>query len=204
MTTPNPNFSATPTTTPQDPALLPPDVSAARRTRINNDLIMLFSRPCPSNSKATAQGIGLYTHAGIPNPHFSPIGGPRRVGRKKGGVEAPMDEGVKSLWREVRDVVDEEEKVLEGTGDVSLEGLRGRYGGLDGGEGGVGGEIQLDVDLQQSASGQSLGGVGSGKEGGAVGGDITMSGVEVERRGRSPVKRGNTYDPVRDPRKQGR
>lgn len=125
------------------PEGLPPDVDAARKNRINSDLINIFRFPCPPETVASMQGIGLYTHHGVPqlppsqspheqmkatNPKFLPIGGERRM--KRGvAIEARISPQVKNVWSEIMQVVNKEEQNL-GNLDVDFEQLKERYGAL--------------------------------------------------------------------------
>jgi hypothetical protein len=126
--------------------LLSTDEGATRKARINNELVMLLKRPCPANTKASIQGIGLYTHVSatpaqtIPRsahssqaasyPIFLPIGGPRRTSKNGTVDEAPTSEETHKVWKDVQEAVNEEEKHV-GRSSMSVEQLKERYGTLN-------------------------------------------------------------------------
>jgi hypothetical protein len=138
--------SATSTTTATRRELLSPGDEATRKARINNELVMLLKGPCPANTKASIQGIGLYTHVlgtsaqTTPRPAYStqaasypiflPIGGPRRTSKDGTVVEAPTSEEMRKVWRDVQQAVNEEEKHV-GRSSMSVEQLKERYGALN-------------------------------------------------------------------------
>jgi hypothetical protein len=139
---------------------LPPDVQAARKARINDDLIKLCSTPAPPYSLPTAHGVGLYTHVAGPktasqNPHFNytskpdgevallPLGGPRKIIASK--PQQSPNEKVAAVYKELQDAVSAEEKIWKDMRDaadtrgdsvndaytMSLDALKRKYGDLD-------------------------------------------------------------------------
>jgi hypothetical protein len=207
------------TTTARNPEPLPPDVAAARKARINQDLIEIFNMPCPPGTIASAQGIGLYTHVlGPPppapkyphekykkvDPVFLPIGGPI-VFKKAGGVGAPIDEAVNNVWKQIEAAVVEEEKHAS-QGGTAIEHLKERYDAL---------EVPIEHinDAQAHAQAQAqpqllqlLGQLSNiAMAGGGSALDAVMGGMEQERRGSAVATRtGNLYEEDRDPRRRGR
>jgi hypothetical protein len=209
------------TTTARSPEPLPPDVAAARKTRINMDLIEIFNIPCPPGTIASTQGIGLYTHvAGPPppapkyphekykkvDPVFLPIGGPI-VFKRAGPIGVPIDEAVKKTWREVEAAVVEEEKHI-GQGDTSIEQLKTRYGALEVPSGDRS-NVQPQVQALAQAHPQLLQLLGQlsgiAMTGGGSALDDVNGKMEQERRASIGVTRtGNLYEEDRDPRRRGR
>jgi hypothetical protein len=117
------------------PQLLSPEEDAARKARINNDMIYLSKRPCPVNSNPSIQGIGLYTHVAAPtlgnsSPVFLPIGGPNRATKDGTYPEPPISEQVDLAWRHVQAAVNDAEK-QSGQGGMGIDKLKERYGALD-------------------------------------------------------------------------
>lgn len=104
----------------------PPDVQAARKARINSELIQLCSKPAPFWSIPSAHGIGLYTHVAGPktagkNPHSSyadkadgevallPLGGPTKIAPSN--LRDPPSREVAAVYKQLQDAVDAEEKI---------------------------------------------------------------------------------------------
>jgi hypothetical protein len=121
---------------------LPPDVEAARKDRVNNEMVALFRQPCPAKRTASIQGIGLYTHAsGIMlvngtttrrplRPEFLPIGGPNKILPGKSELAAPLSEELQQSWKQMEATVNEEENLI-GEADLNEEQLRERYGAMN-------------------------------------------------------------------------
>ncbi|KAH7089995.1 hypothetical protein FB567DRAFT_316072 [Paraphoma chrysanthemicola] len=216
-----------PSTTPAaEPEPLPPDVEAARKQRINLDLISALKLPCPSNTTASIQGIGLYTHAAppaqtspskhgqnvnlAPEPVFVPIGGTQRLSRLKNAVPPRISNEVADLYKKLQQEMHAEEKHF-GHGGVSMDKLKERYGGLDvpqEDEAAIA-ELQPQPELQQMLESLRKAVIGQDDRrvslGGGVTGDIVMGGAEQEQFGAATVtKTGNTYEAARDPRLRGR
>jgi hypothetical protein len=184
--------------TPTAPSPLPPDVATARKTRINQEMIKIFKRPCPPNTTPSVQGIGLYTHvAGPPlpppqypherfrksNPTFLPIRGAKR----HGGLQPLISDEVKAVADKVRALVNEEEKRV-GHVDMDVKQLRERYGAVDAPEG------RRSMDKQTPGYAMMTSGAGL---------DVAKAGAGEERRGSaSVVKSGSVYDAERDPRRR--
>jgi hypothetical protein len=186
---------------------LPPDVEEARKARINAQMIELFERPCPPDTTASVQGIGLYTHvAGPPappplfphmkylqqtsNPGFLPTGGPKEISNA-GALECPVGDDVKRAWRDVKDAVNEEKRHVAFT-EKNLDQLKARYGALDAPDG--------------SAAGAGAGQPQNGRQGSIDSGsnrDVVMTGTEEQRRASATASR-NEYEAARDPRLRGR
>ena len=221
-----------------DASPLPPDVAAARKHRINSELVVLFKRPCPPNSNPTAKGIGLYTHVEAPaktpqfpheryvksDPVFLPIGGARRVGRT-GILGAQMSDEIRQVWKDLRDAVDEEEKVTGNAGS-SAEDLKERYGGLDVPEKATYHQVetpmrrlqlndhdsamQVDSTGQHSATTPVTPSLEDQRQAWATwlsrgsGLIIDPTSMADPKRRDSAPKAGNMYESERDPRKQGR
>ncbi|KAF2633259.1 hypothetical protein BU25DRAFT_405180 [Macroventuria anomochaeta] len=139
---------------------LPPDVQAARKARINSDIIKLCSKPIPLYSHPTAHGIGLYTHvAGTKtvarNPHSAfadkrdgevallPLGGPKKIVPSK--LHEPPNKELAAIYKELQDAVKAEEKIWsdmrvaadergEAPNDayrMSLDTLKKKYGDVN-------------------------------------------------------------------------
>ena len=139
---------------------LPPDVQAARKARINSDIIELCSKPTGVHTTPTARGIGLYTHVAGPktanrNPHHHfadrddgevallPLGGPRKAAPSK-PREPPYKE-LAALYKELQDAVKAEEKIYDDLGAaagargdaendayrMSLDTLKKKYGDVN-------------------------------------------------------------------------
>lgn len=216
---------------------IPPDVANARKTRINRELISLFKRPCPPGAASTAKGIGLYTHIEgpiktpqfphqrylPPEPQFLPLGGPKEVKKRK-GLGAQMDNEVRRVWHEVREAVEEEQKITRATEMSTIE-LTKRYGGLDVPERAFQKKPEAQTEQlepkKQSAVMQSvstrqkktitpekpglvgrrppLGGASG--YGSALHGSENVRESEPKRKG-SVANTGNTYDAARDPRRR--
>jgi hypothetical protein len=121
---------------------LPPDVEAARKDRVNNEMVALFRQPCPAKSTASIQGIGLYTHASATalvngtttrrplRPEFLPIGGPNKVLPGRNELDAPNSKELQQSWKLMEATVNEEEKLI-GEAGLNEEQLRERYGALN-------------------------------------------------------------------------
>jgi hypothetical protein len=212
---------------------LPPDVEAARKQRINLDLIGALKHPCPPNTVASIQGIGLYTHIAAPSqapllPHekhvkttpdpvFLPVGGPRGTQRPYNVVQPQASNQVKEIYHQLQQEMDEEEKHL-GRGDASMDSLKKRYGCLDVPEGattaqkepqpqlGLQGILNSLQDAAMTDMQNTTAGHGDRRQslgGGAIQ-DVIMGGTEQERIGTASVtKAGNTYEAARDPRLRG-
>jgi hypothetical protein len=123
------------TETAARPRPLSPEEDAARKTRINNEMVSCFKLPCPVNTNLSIQGIGLYTHVaaqtqGNSNPVFLPIGGPKRVAKDESCLEAPVSEEVDQVWQHVQLAVKDAER-QPGQGGMSVDKLKERYGALD-------------------------------------------------------------------------
>ncbi|KAH7073448.1 hypothetical protein BKA63DRAFT_33158 [Paraphoma chrysanthemicola] len=213
------------TTAAAEPEPLPPDVEAARKQRINLDLISALKLPCPSNTAASIQGIGLYTHVAAPaqtlpsqhgqlvnkapEPVFVPIGGQQRISRLKNVAPPRISNEVVELYKKLQRELHVEEKHF-GHGGVNMDRLKERYGGLDvpQKEGVAIAELQPQPGPQQML--ESLYKAVVGQDGrraslGGVTGDVVMGGTEQEQSGAATVtKTGNIYEAARDPRLRGR
>jgi hypothetical protein len=138
------------------PKPLPPDVDAARKARINRDLVNHLKRPCPKNSTPSVQGIGLYTHVAgppakapqfphekytqkAPDPMFLPIGGPGKILKDRSTLETQTSEEMKRVWKEIYEAIHEEEKHVS-HGGMNADQLKERYGALD--------ALDADTDAQ--------------------------------------------------------
>ncbi|KAF2826553.1 hypothetical protein CC86DRAFT_370511 [Ophiobolus disseminans] len=139
------------TTTATKPERLPPDLEAARKTRINSELIEVFKRSCPVDTTPSIQGIGLYTHVAPPapppappplfphmhctqksaNPVFLQIGGPARISKEVSVLEAPVSEEMKRGWKAVQEAMDTEMEHV-GTTELDIGSLNERYGASHG------------------------------------------------------------------------
>jgi hypothetical protein len=186
---------------------LPPDVEEARKARINEQTIDLFKRPCPPNTTASIQGIGLYTHVAGPlappplsphmkylqqtsNPEFLPIGGPKKMS-STGPLECLVGDDVKNAWRDVKEAVNEEKKHVAFT-DKDLDQLKARYDALD----------VPDVSAAGTGAGQPQNGRQASVDSGSNR-DVVMVGTEEQRRASATANR-NEYEAARDPRLRGR
>jgi len=213
---------------------LPPDVDAARKARINSELIEVFRRPCPADATPSIQGIGLYTHvAGPPapalvfphmkymqkasNPVFLQIGGPAGISKEGNVLEAPISDDVKRAWKDVQEAVDREKAHLAHT-DLDVDSLKERYGALDknaGAQPKLQPHLQHIMDRMQDATMTGIqntaAGAGQQPNGRRASGedglsrDVTMGGTDEARRGStSTTWTGNDYEAARDPRLRGR
>jgi hypothetical protein len=127
-------------TAPRSTFPLPPDVAAARKKRMNADLVSAMIRPCPPGANPSIKGIGLYTHIEGParaspdpqgkdtqsEPEFLPFKGPAG----NGAMGSQMSEEALKVWEELRDAVEEEETII-GKTELGLKELKKRYGGLE-------------------------------------------------------------------------
>jgi hypothetical protein len=137
----NPPNAPAPMPSAARPSLpLPPETTAARKARMNAELISAFKRPCPLDTNPSIKGIGLYTHVEGPaiaspaplgkdaqlEPEFLPL-----VNLTGSGALATQMSGERrKVWEELRDAVAEEEVII-GETELGLKELRKRYGGLD-------------------------------------------------------------------------
>ena len=130
-----PVFEKPPTSTTP----LPPDVAAARKARMNADLIGAFKSTCPPGTTPYITGIGLYTHVeGAPpqspmypdeNPQPQPEFFPIRIPEGRGNESSQPDEEVQKLWNELELAVETEEELIATT-ELGLKELRKRYRAL--------------------------------------------------------------------------
>jgi hypothetical protein len=114
---------------------------AARKERINKDLVALLNMPYSADSSCSVQGIGLYTHATVPRPlgevHgpkatgavFLPIGGPNPLPETAVQLRPPIDKEIQTVWETVEGTVNEEAKHIARS-NLSTEQLKERYGAL--------------------------------------------------------------------------
>jgi hypothetical protein len=137
---------------------LPPDVTSARKTRINKDLLACFNRPTtphPSNpsTPASLKGIGVYTHHEVipsaqkprfpherftqptPRIHLLPLGGPQKILRKNTS-KPDLPPEILSLYEEVRNIVlweekEEKKKKEEEEEEEEQVDPRDTFGGLE-------------------------------------------------------------------------
>jgi len=185
---------------------LPPNVEEARKTRINNELVDILKRPCPPNTKASVQGIGLYTHIeghpvanpifphmkylqGASKPLFLPIGGPKESSNGN-PFGCPMDDEVRRAWGDVREAVNEEKERVA-SADMDIDQLKDRYGALELPEESSGVEIGLPPNGRQLSVD-----TGFARE-------VVMGGTEEQSRSATTASR-NEYEASRDPRLRGR
>ncbi|KAI4621540.1 hypothetical protein J4E80_003910 [Alternaria sp. BMP 0032] len=130
-----PVFEKPPTSTTP----LPPDVAAARKARMNADLIGAFKSTCPPGTTPHITGVGLYTHVeGAPpqspmypdeNPQPQPEFFPIRIPESRGNESSQPDEEVQKLWNELELAVETEEELIATT-ELGLKELRKRYRAL--------------------------------------------------------------------------
>jgi hypothetical protein len=191
---------------------LPPDVEAAHKTRINNDLIKVFRCPCPPNTVPCIQGIGLYTHVTGPPappplfphmkytqrsapPTFLSIGGPKQIVRE-GSLEGSISDDVKRAWKDVQEALDKQSQDVAHA-DMDVDQLKKRYGALE--------VPSHDTDLDQP---QEKGKQPDGRRpstGDGLAREVVMGGTDEARRGStSATWSGNDYEAARDPRLRGR
>ncbi|KAL1795752.1 hypothetical protein ACET3X_005976 [Alternaria dauci] len=118
---------------------LTPEEAAARKARMNADLIDAFRSPCPPGTTPYVTGIGLYTHVeGPPQAPLYPGEEPQpqqeffpvRIPKNSGSRVSPLDELVEKLWEHLVRAVEEEEGII-GKTELGLKELKKRYGGLD-------------------------------------------------------------------------
>ncbi|KAH8706950.1 hypothetical protein GQ44DRAFT_777610 [Phaeosphaeriaceae sp. PMI808] len=207
------------------PESLPPDVEAAYKRRINEDLVHLFKIPCPAETTASIQGIGLYTHIAPPptpaplfphqkytkktaDPVFLPTGGLKRVPQARGSLVMQTSPEMKKVFKEVQQAVNGEEKHI-GQRTINMDQLRERYETLDAPnphtartpgqmhDGTMLGMDESDDIIQQPGGHRSSVGTDRAR-------DVIMGGVDQEKRPIANAKRfGNTYEAARDPRIRG-
>lgn len=205
--------------------------AAARKARMNADLIDAFKTPCPPGTTPYVTGIGLYTHVEgppraplyhgekpQPQQEFFPV----RIPKHSGSRISQLDELVGKLWEQLEKAVEEEEEIV-GKTELGLKELKKRYGGLDPPKNSrppVQYIQQQHDGLQKdtAAQGGTTAGAGNmnpppyGRIQSLAGGvaslavrdeDVSMGGAEVER-GRPQTTRSTTafYGP--DPRRQNR
>jgi len=130
-----PVFEKPPTSTTP----LPPDVAAARKARMNADLIGAFKSTCPPGTTPYTTGVGLYTHveSALPqspmypdeNPQPQPKFFPIRIPGGRGNESSQPDEEVQKLWNELELAVETEEELIATT-ELGLKELRKRYRAL--------------------------------------------------------------------------
>ncbi|KAF2878331.1 hypothetical protein BDV95DRAFT_557211 [Massariosphaeria phaeospora] len=188
---------------PTVPNSLPPDIDAARRSRIQTDLTNVFhaKRPSHSTEPPSLKGMGTYTHVELQTlfPHqrhittnkFLPLGGPNRARRRHAGVVAELPKDVQALYNEVREVIEKEEKLAEGGENYDP---RDRFGGL------AFPDIMVPPPPPPEDTGDvEMGGMGDGRGRWDMGLDRTNSAAS----GKEPQQaRGTTYDASRDPRRR--
>ncbi len=118
---------------------LPPDVAAARKARMNADLINSLKSTCPPGETPYITGVGLYTHVEGPPPRaplypgeipqsqpaFLPVQTPRD-GKSRG---SQSDEPVTKLWKELKVAVEEEQETARQI-ELGINVLMKRFGGL--------------------------------------------------------------------------
>lgn len=130
-----PAFGKPPTSTMP----LPSDVAAARKARMNADLIDAFKSTCPPGTTPYITGVGLYTHIeGAPpqsriypdeNPQPQPEFFPIRIPEGRGNESSQPDEEVQKLWNEFELAIETEEEMIATT-ELGLKELRKRYRAL--------------------------------------------------------------------------
>ncbi|KAG9195430.1 hypothetical protein G6011_00551 [Alternaria panax] len=135
--------SNSPTSSHQQSAANPtpftPEEVAARKARMNADLIEALKSPCPPGTTPYIIGIGLYTHVeGPPRATLYPDEKPQpqqeflpvRIPKNGGSRVSQPDELVRNLWEQLEKAVEEEEEIV-GKTELGLKELKKRYGGLD-------------------------------------------------------------------------
>ncbi|KAF1918235.1 hypothetical protein BDU57DRAFT_444051 [Ampelomyces quisqualis] len=209
---------------------VPPDweVDATRKTRVNNELLDLLNQPRLPRTTASIQGVGLYTHAAIPqssgvtdaqrstNPIFLPIGGPKKVLKDESVPAAPISDDVLKVWKEVQQAVNEEEQHSSiRQGRLNAEQLKVRYGGLDAPQESAA-TVAQPAEQQRSRRQALREYSRRSSSGEGPSGDAVMGGTEPEtkraaahtdpsmnfHRGATTGPRTNLYDAGRDPRKR--
>lgn len=187
---------------------LPDDVPAARKRRINNEMIEAARRPCPPDTKPGLQGIGLYTHvAGTvasslvdkseTAPKFISIsseGGPQ-YGARLEGLISPE---VQAVFRELRDAIDEEEQII-GHKSMTVEQLSIRYTSLPTPGGNHSSNKSPQFGDPEHDRTQLFQGANSRKASIASDGNVVTSVPDDGRRLSLGSTTRNTYDPARDP-----
>lgn len=105
--------------------LVPPDVRAVRKARMNSNIIKLCSTPKVASVGPVAQGIGLYTHIAGPKTAtlsldsesidntdrevaLLPLGGPDKIQPNK--FREPLNMELAALYKEMQDAVKAEEE----------------------------------------------------------------------------------------------
>jgi hypothetical protein len=215
---------------PANPTVVPPDVAAVRKARMNADLIAMFKRPGFADTIPSVQGIGLYTHVQgparrppwlhgkdvPPHPEFLPLGGPQK-NQRPAGMDSDLTEDMKHAWEEIKDALQKEERTL-GNKSLSRDALQKRYGALDVPTTTM--QMQqaqaLDQDVimqehianQESPTARRRISLGDYMARGAGGGTVsTMGGAGPEgiaSSSASTIRQRNVYEPSRDPRLRGR
>lgn len=214
--------TATPTESPVPAEPLSPGAEAARKERINQDMMELLNvttldRRQPPNTKASAQGVGLYTHTSVlgsfdgknaqrPSPpEFLPLGGPLGILTLNGMSQEHLSEEMEKIWKQAEATIIEEEKLVQ-EASMSEEQLRQRYGTLnvpDLDEAAVA-QAQKQLQVQQfmeavrKLQAQRIS-VDVAKGGTDSGGDVGASVAP----GAHPHPKANMYHESRDPRRRG-
>lgn len=195
------------------PETLPPDVAAARRKRINDEMIEFVRRPCPPNTNPALQGVGLYTHvAGTvasgsvdtsgQAPKFLPIRA-EKIPQHGARLEGPISPEVKAVYRETRDAIAEEEQVV-GQKSLTFEQLKERYTAMPSPSDQQSKEESCQIGEQEADKAGSIKSMNSRRTSIASVGDVVMGGMDDRRRMSLGSNACNTYDPARDPRARAR
>lgn len=201
---------------------LPPDVQAARKVRINSDIIKLCSKPVPPGFHPSVQGVGLYTHVadiktagplndaeqGKEGVSLLPLGGPKRLAPSK--FQEPPNKDLAALYKQLQEAVTAEEQLsASNTHNPSLDLLNKKYGSISDNS------LIPDTEPQDTrrhseatsteASKRRKVSLATLTELRRKSADSTTGGrmIDSERRG-SGSKSGNDYDVYRDPRRRRR
>jgi hypothetical protein len=199
---------------------LSPGAEAARKQCINEQMMGLLNqtasgRSHPTNTKASIQGIGLYTHTsalGIsdgettrnrPLPEFLPLGGPKDIQTFEGLIQESLSEEMEQIWKHVEATINEEERLMT-EASISEKQLQERYGALDVPDSNEAAAALTQKQMQNQQFMEAVRKLQAHKHSG----DIAMGGTDNEgdasaAAGAHPAPKANMYNESRDPRRRG-
>lgn len=188
-------------------APLPPDVAAARRKRVNSEMLELLRRPAENTDTNSYhfQGMGLYTHVARPAPapatsprsgharsqlDFLPLGGPSED-RNRPNMQGEVPEDIRAIYRDLGASLDHERELL--SRGISHD-PRKKYGVFD--PQGPPPPTPRDDTVMRDDVNQTA---GVGNEGSRRNSRVGSTGTGATIPGGT-----STYDSSRDPRRRGR
>jgi hypothetical protein len=212
--------TAVPTESPVSAEPLSPGGEAARKECINEQMMGLLNktildRSYPANTKASIQGIGLYTHISAPefffatttqklsSPEFLPLGGPKNILTFDGLFQESLSEEMQQIWKHAEATINEEERLIK-EASISEEQLRERYDALK-----VPNSNETTINLahKQPQMQQFLEALRK-LQAQKLSRDVALGGTDNEgdfgaSSGVHPASRANMYHESRDPRRRG-